>query len=313
MSETIGGVTDRGESIGDATNGGHSETVGAVVLAYHPEASLIDNILALAPQVSAVFVVNNSPDVESAVLDQARTIPGVEVIDQPGNVGVAAGFNSGMRRAFEAGHRYVIIFDQDSTAPDGLVDGLVNAYRAFGPGAGIVGPALRSGVTGHVFHRERGSGIEVRETLISSGALFAREVVERIGFHDESLFIDYVDHDISLRAGRRGLKNLKAFDVVLDHRFGGAVPRRIFGRDFFVADYTPMRQYYMSRNRVILIRRYGFGSWFWEDMSYFVKAWAKVLLFEEDRPRKIAAFFRGLRDGIRYRRSSVDRPAALTT
>ena len=285
------------------TEAGDDQSVGAVVLTYHPDASLVDNILALAPQVSAVVVVNNSPGVETALLDRVKAISGVEVIDQPGNVGVAAGFNAGMRRVFETGHRYAVIFDQDSTAPEKLVQGLVDAYQAFGTGAGIVGPALRSGVTGHEFRRERGSGIGVRETLISSGALFSREVVERIGLHDEGLFIDYVDHDISLRAGRRGLKNVKAFDVVLDHRFGGAVPRRILGRDFFVADYSPMRQYYMARNRIVLIRRYGFGAWFWEDLSYMGKAWVKVLLFEEDRPRKLAAFFRGFRDGLRYDRT----------
>ncbi|MCC2033403.1 glycosyltransferase [Microbacterium allomyrinae] len=295
------------------TGEGDDQSVGAVVLAYHPDASLVDNILALAPQVGAVFIVNNSPGDESTVFDRLRTIPDVEVIDQPGNVGVAAGFNSGMRRVFDSGHRYAVIFDQDSTAPAGLVEGLVRAYRSFGPGAGIVGPALRSGVTGHEFRRERGSGVGVRETLISSGALFAREVVDRIGLHDEGLFIDYVDHDISLRAGRRGLKNLKAFDVVLDHRFGGAVPRRVLGRDFFVADYSPTRQYYMSRNRLVLIRRYGFGPWFWEDLSYFGKAWTKVLLFEDDRPQKIAAFVRGVRDGLRYDRSIDDQGAGVTS
>ena len=279
---------------------GDDQSVGAVVLAYHPDATLVDNILALAPQVAVVVVVNNSPGAEAAVFDELMTISGVEVIDQPGNVGVAAGFNAGMRRVFEEGHRYAIIFDQDSTAPEGLVTGLVDAYRAFGPDAGIVGPALRSAVSGHEFRRERGSGVGVRATLISSGALFAREVVDEIGYHDEDLFIDYVDHDISLRASARGLKNLKAFDVVLDHRFGGAVPRHILGRDFFVADYSPMRQYYMARNRLVLIRRYGFGAWFWEDLSYFGKAWAKVLLFEKDRPQKIDAFLRGAGDGLRY-------------
>lgn len=282
------------------TDSGDDQSVGAVVLAYHPDESLIVNLQALAPQVSVVVVVNNSPGEQTEVFEEAMAIDGVEIIDQPGNVGVAAGFNAGMRRVFEAGHRYAVIFDQDSTAPTELVAGLVDAYRAFGPGAGIVGPALRSGVTGHEFRRERGSGIGVRATLISSGALFAREVVQQVGLHDEGLFIDYVDHDISLRAGRRGLKNLKAFDVVLDHRFGGAVPRRILGRNFFVADYSPMRHYYMSRNRLILIRRYGFGAWFWEDLSYFSKAWAKILLFETDRPKKIGAFLRGARDGFRY-------------
>ena len=289
------------------------QTVGAVVLAYHPDDSLVGNILALVTQVSAVVVVNNSPGEAVQVFDRVATIDGVEVIDQPGNVGVAAGFNAGMRRIFEAGHRYAVIFDQDSTAPSGLVAGLVDAYRSYGPGAGIVGPALRSGVTGHEFRRERGSGVGVRATLISSGALFSREVVEQIGLHDEGLFIDYVDHDISLRAVRRGLKNLKAFDVVLDHRFGGAVPRRILGRDFFVADYSPLRQYYMARNRLVLIRRYGFGAWFWEDLSYMGKAWAKVLLFEDNRPRKVAAFFRGMRDGFRYDASVDDQGAGVAT
>ncbi|MBW9111868.1 glycosyltransferase family 2 protein [Microbacterium ureisolvens] len=289
------------------------QNVGAVVLAYHPDASLVGNVLALVPQVSAIVVVNNSPGAEPEVFEQLRGIAAVEVIDLPGNLGVAAGFNAGMRRVFETGHRYAVIFDQDSTAPPGLVQGLVDAYRSFGAGAGIVGPALRSGVTGHEFRRERGSGIGVRATLISSGALFSREVVERIGLHDEGLFIDYVDHDISLRARRRGLKNLKAFDVVLDHRFGGAVPRRLFGRDFFVADYSPMRQYYMSRNRLVLIRRYGFGAWFWEDLSYMGKAWAKVLLFEGDRPRKVGAFFRGARDGLRYDAKRRDQASGTTS
>lgn len=288
------------------TDSADDQSVGAVVLAYHPDTSLIENILALVSQVSAVVVVNNSPGAAAEVIAQVAAISGVEVIDQPGNVGVAAGFNAGMRRVFDSGHRYALIFDQDSTAPAGLVRGLVDAYQSFGPGAGIVGPALRSGVTGHEFRRERGSGVGVRATLISSGALFSREVVEQIGLHDEGLFIDYVDHDISLRAMRRGLKNLKAFDVVLDHRFGGAVPRRLFGRDFFVADYSPMRQYYMSRNRLVLIRRYGFGAWFWEDLSYMGKAWTKVLLFEDDRPRKVAAFLRGVRDGLKYDRSLGD-------
>ncbi|WP_301112351.1 glycosyltransferase family 2 protein [Microbacterium sp.] len=295
------------------TDADDDQNVGAVVLAYHPDGSLVDNVLALVPQVSAIIVVNNSPGAEPELFEQLRSIADVEVIDLRDNLGVAAGFNTGMRRLFETGHRYAVIFDQDSTAPAGLVQGLVDAYRSFGEGAGIVGPALRSGVTGYEFHRERGSGVAVRSTLISSGALFSREVVERIGLHDEGLFIDYVDHDISLRAGRRGLKNLKAFDVVLDHRFGGAVPRRLLGRDFFVADYSPMRQYYMSRNRLVLIRRYGFGVWFWEDLSYMGKAWAKVLLFENDRPRKVAAFFRGLRDGLRYDATQPDQSSGTTS
>ena len=56
----------------------------------------------------------------------------------------------------------------------------------------------------------------------------------------------------------------------------------------------------MSRNRMIVIKRFGIGRWFWEDLAFTSKAWVKVLLRETDRRTKIAAFFRGWRDGLRY-------------
>jgi rhamnosyltransferase len=62
-----------------------------------------------------------------------------------------------------------------------------------------------------------------------------------------------------------------------------------------------MRHYYTSRNRVIVMRRFGAGRWFREDIRYAAKAWVKVLFCERDRPKKVGAFLRGLRDGIFYR------------
>src|SRR5690606_35623645 len=133
-----------------------------------------------------------------------------------------------------------------------------------------------------------------------SGALFSRAALDRIGLHDERLFIDYVDHDISLRARRAGFIVVKVFDTVLDHRFGASTPARFLGRRVYLSNYSPTRQYYMMRNRVIMIRRYGMGRWFWLDAAYALKSWVKVLLCERDRPAKVRAALRGLIDGIRF-------------
>ncbi len=278
-------------------------STAGVVLAYHPATSLGRNLEALLAQVDRVFVVDNAPGEASAVVlapfaDDER----LTVLGQDRNVGVAAGFNAGMRAALDEGFDFVWIFDQDSTVSEGMLDALLKAHRDAGTGAGIVGPALRAEETGFMYHTERGTGSAPREVLISSGALFPRALLEDIGLHDEGLFIDYVDHDISLRAARRGYVNIKAFDTVLDHRFGASEAARLFGHRVYLSNYSPLRQYYMSRNRIILLRRFGPGPWFREDVGYNVKAWTKVVLCERDRPAKVGAALRGVWDGIRYRR-----------
>jgi rhamnosyltransferase len=278
------------------------DTAG-VVLAYRPDESILSNIARLREQVDRVYVVNNSPGDAGtiAVLDKLSQDDGTVVLDQKQNIGVAAGFNAGMREAIADGFDYVWIFDQDSTVAEGMLDQLKRAFSEWPEPVAMAGPALRAEETGFLYDADHREGMGALQTLISSGALFSRGALEKIGLHDERLFIDYVDHDISLRARRDGLAVVKVFDTVLDHRFGASTPATFLGRRIYLSNYSPMRQYYMTRNRVIMVRRYGLGRWFWEDAAYASKAWIKVLLCERDRPRKIRAGVRGFADGVRFR------------
>lgn len=275
------------------------EVIG-VVLAYEPEPAVVANVQSLLGEVSRVIVVDNSPGTPaSRILEQFSDDERVHVILQAGNVGVASGFNAGMRAALRDGASSVWIFDQDSTVAPGTLDRLLAARVSWPSPVGIVAPALRARTTGRVLEQSAGEQVVRRDVLISSGSLFSREVLEAVGLHDDRLFIDYVDHDICLRMVRRGFTNLKVYDALLDHQFGASVPRRFFGRMVYIGDYSPFRQYYMARNRVIMIRRYGFGRWFWEDVRFSVKSWVKVVFLEKDRRAKLAAALRGVRDGLR--------------
>lgn len=278
------------------------DTAG-VVLAYQPEDSIVVNIERLRKQVGRVYVVNNSPGDEGSadILSRLAQVAGVVILDQEKNIGVAAGFNAGMRRALADGFEFVWIFDQDSTVADGMLPQLKRAFSEWPTPVAMAGPSLRAEETGFLYDADRGEGIGELQTLISSGALFSRTALARIGLHDERLFIDYVDHDISLRAREAGFAVVKVFDTVLDHRFGASTPARFLGRRVYLSNYSPLRQYYMTRNRVIMMRRYGIGRWFWEDAAYAAKAWVKVLLCERDRGPKIGAAIRGAVDGIRFR------------
>ena len=262
------------------------ETAG-VVLVYHPPEDVFDNVERLLEQVPWVFVVDNSPGESEPVMARLAAHERVSVLDQGGNVGVAAGFNAGMRAALADGFDFVWIFDQDSTITERMHEKLQDARRNANVRVGIVGPALRAAETGRVYDNERGVGTAPREVLISSGALFSRDMLETVGFHDESLFIDYVDHDISLRANRAGFTNLKVFDTLLDHRFGASAPTPFLGRQVYLSNYSPTRLYYSARNRVIVIRRHGGGVWLREDIGFTARALIKMLLAERDRPKKI--------------------------
>lgn len=277
------------------------EQTAGVVLLFHPPQDVIENIEKLLAQIPWVFAVNNSPGDSDEVIAQLQSNARVTVLDQIGNVGVAAGFNAGMRAALAAGFGFVWIFDQDSSITDGMHQKLQDARRSALVDVGIVGPALRAAETGRVYDNERGVGTAPREVLISSGALFSRDLLEKVGFHDEALFIDYVDHDISLRANRAGFTNLKVFDTLLDHRFGDSEPTYFLGRRVYLSNYSPTRMYYSARNRVIVLRRFGGGPWFREDFGFTARAVIKMLLAEHDRPRKVKAALRGLVDGFRFR------------
>ena len=278
-----------------------STSVAGIVLLFHPDPASADNLRALRPQVDHIFVVDNSPEdptsraVREAFEDDAR----ITWLPQARNRGVAAGFNVGLRAAVAAGHDELLIFDQDSTVTPHFVESLRRA-RAATPDAGVIGPSLRSAATGVIYAPERGVGVAETDVLISSGSSFSRAVLERIGLHDEPLFIDYVDHDICLRARRAGYRNLKVYDAILDHRFGDSAPTRIFGRRVYLANYSLMRIFHATRNRIIVTRRYGFGRWFWEDCWFTAKAWTKLLLLEEHRLAKIRAAVRGAIAGVRY-------------
>jgi GT2 family glycosyltransferase len=105
-----------------------------------------------------VYIVNNSPDEHSArMLAFAEERDDVVVLDQAGNVGVATGFNAGIRAALAAGFDDVWIFDQDSRVTPGSLHRLLEARvarEASGEAVGVVGPAalqchghyLRTGV-----------------------------------------------------------------------------------------------------------------------------------------------------------------------
>jgi rhamnosyltransferase len=139
--------------------------------------------------------------------------------------------------------------------------------------------------------------------VITSGTLYDLQVYQQIGPFQDDFFIDYVDTDYSLRARQYGYRSMVACNALLNHRLGSRQKRVFLGGDHYPTFHSPLRWYYISRNRIPMLRRYAlrFPHWLtYETVASFY--WlAKMLLFETRKAAKLRAFFLGTLDGLRGR------------
>lgn len=139
--------------------------------------------------------------------------------------------------------------------------------------------------------------------MITSGTLTSISDWKALGGFDEGLFVDYVDFDFALRVRSAGLEIVVSEKAVLHHSLGSKREVSCFGYRFHPTFHSPVRHYYMARNRLLLWRRYGFRQphWWIFDAYSAVRNLVRVLLVEDRRKEKLLAFIRGVGDGLRGR------------
>jgi GT2 family glycosyltransferase len=199
-----------------------------------------------------IIMVDNASTDGSVALVRDR-YPEVEIIENGSNLLFAEGNNVGIRRALEAGARYILLLNNDTEVDSRFAAAMLGPLRDE-PGVGVVGPKILYfddprriwygggdfypvlGVPCHrnirrvdgSFHDRR------RETRYVSGcALLARrEVFEDIGLLDPSYIMYCEDVDFCLRARRAGYRCLYEPDALVYHKVsassgGGMTPYKL--------------------------------------------------------------------------------------
>jgi rhamnosyltransferase len=282
------------------------ESVCAIVVTHDPSSNLYRNVASLAGQVAAVLIIDNGSSLEHAlVLDQVRQHPSVEVIRFPVNAGIGAALNRGVQLALERRYPWVLTLDQDSRAPAGFVDTLLRAYTNHPSRRtiGLVAPRYREERLDmlHDDSQEHGAAVStIIESTMMSGNLVRTDVIALVGYYDEGLFIDYVDHEFCLRMARRGFQVLQARAAVLDHNLGRMTRRSVLGITLTTTNHSPLRRYFNARNRIRVYREYAGAApgWVMRDLWSFVVETAKILLLERERAGKLRAIFTGVVHGV---------------
>ncbi|MDP3940881.1 MAG: glycosyltransferase family 2 protein [bacterium] len=204
----------------------------------------------------------------------------VTVVKNAENLGFSGGMNSGMRSALEKGADYVVIVNNDTVFDEAFLQA-ANKFIASEKGMGIFVPKIyfypgneyhfdryKENERGKViwyaggnidwdnvigFHRgvdevDFGQHDKERETMYATGCciVFPKEVIEHVGFFDDSYYLYYEDIDLSMRVRRKGFKIFFVPEAMLWHKnaksSGGSG--------------SPLQDYFISRNRMLFAMRY---------------------------------------------------------
>jgi rhamnosyltransferase len=295
-------------------------SICCILVTHQPKMRALKKVLtAVTSQVHKIVIVDNGSDVNIRKRI-AADIKQAEFIENTENIGLGAAQNIGIIWAKREGFTHVLFLDQDSIPEVNMVPQMMTAFcrliesetplAAVGPTVfdtriGQSFPFVRFG--GLFLKRYRcenlnNSGIVETDFLISSGMLTSIAIIDTVGMMDEGLFIDNVDLEWSFRARHMGYGLYGVCSAKLMHCLGEDVIQIQVGRGVRIFRHTPVRQYYMTRNRILLyFRSYVPRQWIVHDLLRMVLKLAFVILFLPLKRMNGMMIINGLRDGFRQR------------
>lgn len=276
--------------------------VAAIIVSYNPDSNLFDSINLLLNQVEKVIIVDNGSKEKYVKYIKSINEDKIEIILNKENLGIATALNIGVRKALENGYEWILTMDQDSKASPDMVKKMFNVYNS-------INREERKDILSIFpnFVDERIQSIEENSNMnsyeyvdadITSGNLLRREVFEKVGFFDDSLFIDLVDTDFCMRLNEKGIKMIKIRDAVLYHSLGESKTIKGILGSFNTSNHSALRRYYMTRNRFYIWEKYkGLNSFTLNrDKKLFKKEFVKIILGEKDKVNKIKMVLKGYKD-----------------
>jgi rhamnosyltransferase len=268
----------------------------AIVITYNPSIDdLITNISSFINFVDRLIIWDNSPTscLKSFFLDKK-----IEVFTDGQNRGIAYPINQVVNIVNSSNENYthLLTMDQDSTWLN--FSYYVNEISSFCDDNTIFSPNINKEFNVSNCKKEV-------NYCITSGAIFTKNVLKKIGFFNEEYSVDCVDYDFCFKAKNNGVKILKILGAELLQNYGVEKKHRIFR--FRVNEYSPKRLYFIVRNHIFLFKDYpqnfDFRLFFMSFKNYFLFKIPKILLMESNKLDKIKCIFKGLNDGFKNDRS----------
>lgn len=272
------------------------KTISLVTL-YFPDENVKKNITQLSHFVDNVVLLDNTPGSDNSELFSG--LKKTEYIAYKENLGLSEAFNRYLKSLKE--NCYIIFFDQDSFCPENLIEQLKKDYSFCCKRLdkkGIIGPAYFEKNANQLMipkqKKEISEEIYQVKSIITSGMFTELEVLQKIGFWNEEVFLDMADWDLCWRVLKNNFFCCLTRIVVLSHRLGKSV-HKICG--FKIKEGAAFRVYYQTRDCLFLLRKNYVPLKF--KFRFILMLTIRPIIyfiFLSDKKKRIHFFFKGIID-----------------
>ena len=230
--------------------------VYAIVTIYNPSMDSIKNLEEIKEHVDRLIVCDNSNEpCKSKICFE------IEYYHKNKNLGLSQAFNIPLKRNDLRWNLddYIVFFDQDSKIDAGYIKRLVSEYEKCsrdGINIGCLGPVFYNSSNDRIEKTHDGyevtPGIFEAKRIITSSMICKYDVLQKVGFWNEDIFLDLADWDLCWRIRKAGYKCLMTENIILYHSVGisekkiGLLRLRVG---------NPIREYYQIRDSLYLAQK----------------------------------------------------------
>jgi rhamnosyltransferase len=288
----------------------------AIIVTYNCGNDVYNTINSVVSKVNELIIVDNGSDKDTIeALQKYREHNNITILFNKDNLGIAKALNIGANYAIEKDYEWILTLDDDSIVTENMIHIMLQAYEGLNEQERVKVALLAPKhvektiqINNEKIDKDTKFSISKVNTEITSGNLIKTKILKQINLYKEDFFIDFVDHYLCLVLKKKGYEIIRVEEAILLHSLGISHPKVILGKAITVTNHSPIRRYYMTRNRMNMWREFKneFPDWVSEDRMRFINETIKILLYEKSKWRKMKMIIKGIRDYKRGKSGAIN-------
>ena len=265
--------------------------VAGVVVLYEPTDEDISNIDSYINDIDILYVVDNSKENN---LDRLPNNKKIEYIFNNGNLGLSKPYNDMCEKARNEGYKWLLTMDQDTHFENGVIKAMKEKISTTDTSnIGIVVPWHNTKLK----IEKPKEDIDYPLDVMTSGNMLNLDIHKKIGGFKDWLFIDGIDIEYCLNLKKHNYKVMRLNYLEMKHNLGNIFYKKFLWKDLLVTNHSAIRRYYQCRNYLYIRDMYiDVEPKFCKTLVKFKTIILAIVLYENNKMKKLKAFYRGYKD-----------------
>lgn len=244
--------------------------IACIIVAYKPNLKILKkNIKNLRNSVDKFIIVDNTSKGHSLSDDKILNIK-LEV-----NLGIAAAQNIALHYCLKNNFHFCMFNDQDTIFDKDYINKMIKNYHSLSYKKKVFaifpnlydrnkkklsGLVIRKGIYKKIVNIQKNINSYVITESMSSGMIIKLNLIKKIGYLNENMFLDWVDFEFCWRAIKKNFLLIGFPNVIASHYLGNK-KKFFLGKPFHIHNH--IRCYYILRNglNIVIYNNYIKFSW----------------------------------------------------